>query len=101
MEGCRPVQFPVKQQHHLGDAAGNSCTDPGKHRRLIGKLLYLTIARPGITYVVNLLSQFMKDPQEEHLQAGMRALKCLKESPGKGVLFPAENDLRLAGFCEC
>ena len=39
--------------------------DPGRYRRLIGKLTYLTVTRPDITFVV-VLSGFIHVPRETH-----------------------------------
>ena len=41
--------------------------DASTYRRLIGKLLYLTITRSDLTYVVNRLSQFLAAPHSIHL----------------------------------
>ena len=35
--------------------------DSGMYRRLIGRLLFLTISKPDITYLVHKLSQFMSN----------------------------------------
>ena len=41
---------------------------------MIGKLIYLTITRSNISYVVGLLSQFMHEPRMVHWQWALRVL---------------------------
>ncbi|KAH7529435.1 hypothetical protein FEM48_Zijuj05G0183700 [Ziziphus jujuba var. spinosa] len=42
--------------------------DPIAYRRLIGKLIFLTITRADIAYAVNQLSQFLASPRDSHLK---------------------------------
>jgi hypothetical protein len=37
------------------------------HQHLVGRLIYLTITRPDITYTVSLVNQFMHTPTFFHL----------------------------------
>jgi len=41
---------------------GESFYDPERYRRLVGKLIYLTIATPDLSFVVDVVSQFMQTP---------------------------------------
>lgn len=50
---------------------------------LIGRLLYLTIPRPNISYAVNKLSQFMQALGIPHLHALHHVLQYLKQAPGQ------------------
>lgn len=75
--GARPVCFPVEQNLKLSDAC-DLLTDPAKYRRLVGCLIYLTITRPNITYVVHVLSRFMHEPWKPHMEVALRILKYLK-----------------------
>lgn len=38
--------------------------NPGRYRRLVGKLIYLTVTRPDITLAVGVVSQFMQNPRQ-------------------------------------
>lgn len=63
----------------------NDLLDPSTYRCLIGLLLYLTISRLDITFVVHKLSQFMSKPCRGHLAATHDFLRYLKFSSGQGI----------------
>ena len=58
----------------------------GRHRRLVGKLIYLTVTHPDITYVVGVVSQFMHALRQPHFVAMCRILQYLKRAPGRGSI---------------
>lgn len=98
--GVKPAKVPMEPDLVLTTTGGDALKDPTRYRRLVGKLIYLTITRPDITYAVNNLSQFMQEPTLHHLKAAHRLLQYLKEAPGQGLLFPTENQLNLIGYCD-
>ena len=67
---------------------------------MVGRLLYLTITRPDITFAVNRLSQFLSCPTDVHLQAVFNILKYLKANPGQGLFYSVDTDLCINGFSD-
>ncbi|RVW42149.1 Retrovirus-related Pol polyprotein from transposon RE1 [Vitis vinifera] len=53
----------------LGEYSDQASTDKGRYQRLVGKLIYLSHTRPDIAYAVNIVSQFMHNPSEDHMDA--------------------------------
>ena len=66
--------------------------DKGSYQRLVGRLMYLAHTRPDLAYALSIVSQFMHNPEEQHINAVMRILRYLKSVLGKGVLFTKNVD---------
>lgn len=90
----------MEQHLHLLELTAPLLTDPGRYRRLVGRLLYLTITRPEIRYSVHTLAQFMQEPREHHWVAAIQILRYLKHSPGQGILLRVPSLLHLIAFCD-
>ena len=58
----------------------------------MGKLNYLTITHPDISFVVSVISQFISAPRSTHMEVALRIVRYLKAHPGRG-LFYRENGL--------
>jgi hypothetical protein len=100
MLGSKPVATPMEQNLKLSASDGIFLSDPSVYRRLVGRLLYLTVTRPDISYSVQKLSQFMSKPTTLHLTAAHRVIRYIKGTPGQGLFFPCSNDLQLKGFSD-
>lgn len=75
----------------LDDQQGEQLIDPSPYRQLVGKLLYLTLSRPDITFAVHTLSQFMSASRTLHMQAAHHLLRYLKGTPGQGLLYSSNS----------
>ncbi|XP_014522256.1 uncharacterized protein LOC106778782 [Vigna radiata var. radiata] len=49
---------------------GEPMSNPEKYRRLVGKLNYLTVTRPDISFAVSVVSQFLNSTCEDHWNVG-------------------------------
>jgi hypothetical protein len=90
----------MEQNLKLSKDDGDLLTDSTAYRRLVGRLLYLTITRPDLAYSVQVLSQFMDKPRQTHLNAANRVLRYIKSSPAQGLFFFAKSDFHLKSFSD-
>ncbi|GMP56109.1 hypothetical protein CsSME_00020702 [Camellia sinensis var. sinensis] len=100
--GTRPSDTPMDSSVKLAGDTGDFFPDIGRYRRLVGKLIYLTVTHPDITYAVGVVSQFMHAPRQPHFVAVCRILQYLKRAPGRGDADWAGNttDRRsTSGYC--
>ena len=87
MLGAKPEETPMDDQYKLEIKEKGVPANTERYRRLVGKLIYLTHTRPDISFAVGMVSQFMHQPQKEHMDAVMRILGYLKGNPGRGIFF--------------
>ncbi|KAL6323616.1 hypothetical protein AAG906_039210 [Vitis piasezkii] len=97
--GAAPIDTPMERGLKLSDKS-DLLKDPGHYRRLVGRLIYLTVSRPDITYSVHVLSRFMHQPRKLHMEAALRVVRYLKNAPGQGLFFSSNSDFRLRAYCD-
>uniref|UniRef100_A0A2N9I442 Integrase catalytic domain-containing protein n=1 Tax=Fagus sylvatica TaxID=28930 RepID=A0A2N9I442_FAGSY len=98
--GSKPVATPMELNLKLMPDEGDFVDDPDTYRRLVGKLIYLTITRPDISYAVSIVSQFMTNPRVPQMNAVIRILKYLKNAPGRGLFYRSSGHLRIEGYTD-
>ena len=70
------------------------------YRQLIGKLLYLMITQPNLSYSVNRLNQYLANPQSTHLQVVHKILQYIKGIVNQGLYFPSSSTTQLKAFTD-
>jgi hypothetical protein len=97
---AKPAPVPMEPNIKLSCEEGDLLSDPTIFRRMIGRLVYLTITRPDISFSVQLVSQFMDSPRKPHLDAAYKVLCYIKSSPGQGIFGSTSSSLHLKAFCD-
>ena len=92
MSTCQPTDTPIEEGLKLCVETNQVSVDKGRYQRLVGRLMYLAHTRPDLAYALSVVSQFMHNPREQHMNAVMRILRYLKSTPGKGILFTKNVD---------
>lgn len=86
LSGAKPISTPIEFNQkftsldfdqHMGNTSDPELDDVTAYHKLIGKLLYLTITRPGICFGVQVLSQFMQHPKVSNWDAALRIVKYI------------------------
>ncbi|XP_043699808.1 uncharacterized mitochondrial protein AtMg00810-like [Telopea speciosissima] len=97
---CCPADTPMESHLQLNDSDGSPLDDPSSYRCLVGLLIYLTVTRPDIIYTVNILSQFMHQPRQPHMDAAYCLLCYLKATSGQGLFFSSTSTLHPQAYCD-
>ncbi|KAG7581709.1 Reverse transcriptase RNA-dependent DNA polymerase [Arabidopsis suecica] len=100
MLACKPSSIPMTPNLKLSKLDGVLLEDRELYRSLVGRLMYLTITRPDITFAVNKLCQFSSAPRTTHLNAVYKVLQYIKGTVGQGLFYSADPDLTLKGFAD-
>jgi len=80
MTGCKLISIPLEQTVKLSADEGDLVEDTTMYRHIVGNLIYMTITRPDLSYVVGMVSQFMQTPQKPHLDVVRRILRYIKHT---------------------
>ncbi|XP_055826446.1 uncharacterized mitochondrial protein AtMg00810-like [Solanum dulcamara] len=110
--GAKPAGTPLEQNKkltsvkydellsHEGRVDDKQLQHPERYQRLVGRLLYLTMTRPAISFPVQVLSQYMHNPKESHMESALRVVRYLKEAPGLGLLMSSQSTNTLTAYCD-
>ena len=100
MLDCKPIDTPIDPNVKLVPGQGEPLRDPWRYRRLVGRLNYLTITRPNISFPVSVVSQFLQSPCDSHWDAMIRILRYIKGAPGQGVLYENRGHTQIIVYCD-
>jgi hypothetical protein len=101
-ENCKPVTTPLpggyKPQSFDGEATSEQRS---QFQSIIGSLLYLTLGtRPDIAYAVILMSQFMVNPSEEHIQKSLYIIKYVRSTVNAKITYDGRDREGLIAYAD-
>ena len=70
----KTVDTPIELNAHLTPSERKPLSNLSLYRRLVGSLVYLTVTRPNISYVVHQVSQYLSAPRSTHYATVLRIL---------------------------
>lgn len=59
---CKLSYIPMVLNEKCSKWIESEPVDPTLYKQVVGKLIYLTVTHPNITFVVGIVSQFMQSP---------------------------------------
>lgn len=89
MLGCGPCETPIDLNHPLQENEGGRVIDISQYYRLVGMLIYLSLARTNISFALELSVSLcmLPPPTTKHLVIAYCIVQYLKKSPGNGLLY--------------
>jgi hypothetical protein len=98
--GCKPAKTPIDINVKLNSEDGEPLKGINQYQRLVDKLIYMTVTRSDISFVVSLISQFMHAPRTTHLGAINKILRYLKFTPDKEIWMKNNGNNDLCGYSD-
>lgn len=100
MDKCNPVHNPIVPGSKLSKDEDGIRVDGTFYKQIVGSLMYLTATRPDVMFVVSLLSRYMENPTELHLQAAKRVFRYLKGTLDFGVFYKKGGNKELIAYTD-
>ena len=100
MTECKPVTTPLDRNLKLDADSGTTECETTFYRQLVGSLIYLTITWPDLSYLIGLLSQFMKTPRDIHLDYAKRVLRYVSGTMHYNIFYKSATLIRLTGYAD-
>ncbi|WVZ90373.1 LOW QUALITY PROTEIN: hypothetical protein U9M48_036680 [Paspalum notatum var. saurae] len=96
----KPMTTPMSTNMALDADEDGEAVDQKEFRGMIGSLLYLTVTRPDIQFVVCLCAHYQASPRTSHPQAVKRIFRYLKFTSELGLWYFSGFSLSLRGFSD-
>ncbi|KAL2328979.1 hypothetical protein Fmac_022406 [Flemingia macrophylla] len=100
MSDNNPVIVPMVPGYKLCKDETGMKADETQYKQLVGSLMYITTTRPDMMFSVSLISRFMSQPTQMHMQAAKRVLRYLQGTVNFGILYKKGGNEELLGYTD-
>jgi len=100
MDKYNPVHNPIVPGEKLEKDKDGAKVDGTYYKQVVGSLMYLTTTCPDIMFVVSLISRYMGNPSQLHLQAKRKVLRYLKGTADFELFYKKEGDEELTTYTD-
>lgn len=97
--GCKPTSTPMVLGKNVFDETNNLLSDSIHYRRVIGKLLYLSLTRPDITFHAS-SSISLWGLQEIAIGMQQYIFSNIKGTHSTGLFYAFQSPLTLNAYCD-
>ena len=100
MNQSNSVQTPIVPGFKICKDEEGKKVDKTFFMQMVGCLMYLTSNRPNLVFVVGLLSRYMENPTQLHLQLAKRVLRYIQGTIEFGIFYKKGGSDKLIAYTD-
>ena len=100
LENAKHCDTPMSTTLKLSKDASGKSVEQTLYRGIIGRLLYLTVSRPNISFSVGVCARYKADPKESHLYSVNKIILYVNETSNYGIWYSFDTNASLVGFSD-
>lgn len=100
--GSAPARISFDPNVTISKEDEELLTDVTFYKRLLERLLYLTISWPNLEYSIQLLTilLYLTITRMPHLRVAHKVFRYIKRKPGQMSFYPTNSKLKLERYCD-
>jgi len=98
MTDYKPILIPLEQNVKLSVDESDLVEDTTMYKCIVGNLIYMTITRPNLSYVIGMVSHFMQTPRKPPLDAVRHILRYINHMLQCGIFYDTKSQLQVHGY---
>nr|GEU82583.1 copia protein [Tanacetum cinerariifolium] len=100
LDSCDSVDIPMVDRLKLDEDPSGIPIDQTYFCSMVGSLMYLTVSRPGLVFVVCMCARYQAKPTKKHFEALKRVFQYLKGTINWGLWYPKDTAMALTAYAD-